>query len=529
MFDIFLGALAFLSVACVLKKALRWRQSSQFSRSNSCQAAPAVQPYDYLGLINLYTTSRHFAGQTALRNITNLFDKHGRTFTQKILTETIVFTCDPRNLKHILVTGFADYDVRPGRVHIFKDVAEHGILALDGQEWKAARAVYRDEFSHTRSILDLQRHEYHIENLLREIHLSGGAPCDLQPLFLKLVIDLTTAFALGESSNMLSPSQTEEQRRFVEALVYVKKIMARDGFMGPLHVILSHKRYYKACQVFHGFVERRVKQATEKRQQPAEKATTNGEPTEGYNMLHSLTEYTSDAVALREGVESILIAAIDTVASLLTATFYLLARDERVFQKLRKNILDGVGHREPTYDEIKSFAYLRHVFNEGLPPVVASILVMLRPHADSSTAMRLYPGVPFSGRVANKDTVLPCGGGPNGTSPIVVSKGEQVIFSSWASHRSVQNFGDDAHEFRPERWEHLKVEGLGYIPFHLGPRACPGQHYALASASYVTIRMLQTFAKLEPRDTRRWQEQIGLSLLNANGVVVALTPESRAK
>lgn len=505
MFHIFLGALAFLSLVCVLKKALRWRQLSQLSRSNGCQPPPTEHPYDYFGLINAYMTGRHFAGNTVLSNIANLCNKHGRTYAQRILTENIFFTCDPRNLKQILVTGFADYDVAPGRMHIFKDVAEHGILALDGQEWKAARAVYRDEFSRTRSIFDLQRHEYHVQNLLRQILSSAGSPCDLQPLILELVIDLTTAFALGESSNMLSPSQTEEQRRFVDALVYVKKIMARDGFMGPLHVLMSHKDYYKACHVFHEFVQRLVTRAIEKQQQPEEKATGYDETnSEGYNMLRSLTKYTSDAAILREGVESILIAAIDTVASLITATFYLLARDERVFHKLRKDVLDSVGHKEPTYEEIKSLTYLRYVFNE---------------------VMRLYPGVPFSGRVANKDTVLPCGGGPDGTFPILISKGDQVIFSSWASHRSVQTFGDDAHEFRPERWENLKVEGLGYIPFHLGPRACPGQHYALASASYVIIRMLQTFAKLEPRDTRSWKEQLGLSLLNANGVVVALTAE----
>ena len=89
--------------------------------------------------------------------------------------------------------------------------------------------------------------------------------------------------------------------------------------------------------------------------------------------------------------------------------------------------------------------------------------------------MRVYPPVPFNTRTANKDTTLPYGGGPDGTSSILVPKGERVIFSSWATHRSVQSFGDDAHEFRPERWENRKAEFIGYIPFNLGPRACPGR------------------------------------------------------
>ena len=32
--------------------------------------------------------------------------------------------------------------------------------------------------------------------------------------------------------------------------------------------------------------------------------------------------------------------------------------------------------------------------------------------------MRLYPILPLFGRMANKDTVLPVGGGPQGTSPV---------------------------------------------------------------------------------------------------------------
>ena len=89
--------------------------------------------------------------------------------------------------------------------------------------------------------------------------------------------------------------------------------------------------------------------------------------------------------------------------------------------------------------------------------------------------MRVYPPVPFNARVANKDTTLPYGGGTDGTSSIFVNKGQRVVYSSWASHRSLRAFGDDAHDFRPERWANINAESLGYIPFNSGPRACPGR------------------------------------------------------
>jgi len=89
--------------------------------------------------------------------------------------------------------------------------------------------------------------------------------------------------------------------------------------------------------------------------------------------------------------------------------------------------------------------------------------------------MRLYPPVPFNAKIANKDTTLPCGGGADGTASILVKKGQRVIFSSWNSHRNFKIFGEDEHEFRPERWEHLTAAAPGYIPFNSGPRACPGR------------------------------------------------------
>ena len=94
--------------------------------------------------------------------------------------------------------------------------------------------------------------------------------------------------------------------------------------------------------------------------------------------------------------------------------------------------------------------------------------------------MRVCPPVPFNARVAKRDSILPHGGGPSGTSPVLVRKGGTVVFSTWAAHRNEASFGDDAPDFRPERWEGLKAEALlGFVPFNSGPRVCPGRRSSL--------------------------------------------------
>lgn len=97
-------------------------------------------------------------------------------------------------------------------------------------------------------------------------------------------------------------------------------------------------------------------------------------------------------------------------------------------------------------------------------------------------ALRFYPPVPINARVANKATTLPVGGGLDGESPVYIHKGQKVVFSSFATHRSTLIWGEDALVFRPERWENgeaVKEGGGTFFPFLMGPRACPGREYIL--------------------------------------------------
>jgi cytochrome P450 len=63
------------------------------------------------------------------------------------------------------------------------------------------------------------------------------------------------------------------------------------------------------------------------------------------------------------------------------------------------------------------------------------------------------------------DTVLPRGGGPDGKSPIFIPKKMMVMWSAYSMHRSEDFYGEDAEEFKPERWEKLRP-GWEYLPFN---------------------------------------------------------------
>jgi cytochrome P450 len=90
-------------------------------------------------------------------------------------------------------------------------------------------------------------------------------------------------------------------------------------------------------------------------------------------------------------------------------------------------------------------------------------------------------------------------------------------------HRRTDFFGADSEVFRPERWEALRP-GWEYLPFNGGPRICLGQQYALTEAGYVTVRLMQEFARLEPRDPDGWSENLTLTLCSNKGTLVGLIP-----
>ncbi|KAK7045258.1 cytochrome P450 [Favolaschia claudopus] len=107
-------------------------------------------------------------------------------------------------------------------------------------------------------------------------------------------------------------------------------------------------------------------------------------------------------------------------------------------------------------------------------------------------ALRMYPSVSLSDRVAVQDHILPL------SQPIMTSLGEQiteipimkgqvVYLATGQYQRWNSRWGEDAHEFKPSRWmdggpTHKEDAVGGYanlLTFHGGSRVCLGWRFAL--------------------------------------------------
>lgn len=351
--------------------------------------------------------------------------------------------------------------------------------------------------------------EAHVSHLIDNIPRDGST-VDLQDLFFGLTMDTATEFLFGRSTQTLAPGlETKSSSEFVKAFVYGTEAAAKSFRTAGLSRWVPDAEWRKSVKIIHKFADDIIHEALEARKSGHDdnvpvpptplSPTGTGKTHQRYTFLHELINMTQDPYTVRSELLNVLLAGRDTTAGLLANTWNVLSKRPDIFAKLQAEI--GTLNGElPDYASIKDLKYLRYLLNESL---------------------RLMPVVPGNSRQAIRDTILPLGGGKDGRSPVFVPKGTVVGYSPWSMHRREDFYGPDALEFKPERWETLRP-GWEYLPFNGGPRICVGQQYALLEASYTTIRLVQTFSRIESRDERPWREWLTLTLASGTGCKVAL-------
>jgi cytochrome P450 len=502
---LFVAAGALLSYLVYTRLALYLTRRA-FKKQHGCQ--PCVKTFNkdpLLGLDVLRAGLRHSKDKTFLESIQRRFaDLNARTFRSRIIGVPVIQTIEPENIKTVLSLRFKDYSLA-GRKSALTPFLGHGIFNLDGDDWANSRHLLRPNFARDQ-VGDLEAFERHFKLMIKHIPRDGST-IDLQDLFFWFTIDSATEFLFNHSTGslrMYGQNVTDnEDVIFAKAFNEAQSDAVERFRFGFLYRFVNDtKKSLNAINICKVYVDKWVDEAVRWREErDAEKAAGMEKEEERYVFIHELAKQTNDKQRIRDELMNVLLAGRDTTASLLSNMFFEIAKQPQIWQKLREEIsaLEG---RLPTYEELRNLKYLKWCLNESL---------------------RIHPVVPGNSRLAIRDTILPVGGGPDESAPLFVPKGTLVTYNPYAMHRHKDLYGPDAEVFRPERWESLRP-GWEYLPFNGGPRICLGQQYALTEASYVTLRMVQEFSRLESRDNRPWCEGITLTLCSGHGTQVACIP-----
>ncbi|KZP14082.1 cytochrome P450 [Athelia psychrophila] len=179
---------------------------------------------------------------------------------------------------------------------------------------------------------------------------------------------------------------------------------------------------------------------------------------EGYQM--------SDG-AMMDQVLTFLGAGHETTASGMAWTLWLLAKSPEAQDKLRAEVtpvLDADPH--PSYRALKEMSWLDCIVMESL---------------------RLMPPVPMTLRSASKDQWIDGVLVPKGTIHYIPIK----VINTWKVL-----WGQDADEFKPERWLNLPKEynsTFSVLSFIAGPHACIGKTMSIVEMKAVTAALVKNF------------------------------------
>lgn len=477
------------------------RKLRDFALQNGCLEAPKrKQQWWKFGADTIYESWRWKKEHKYLELLQKNFNDYGKTYTSKVLGVNKLTTMEPANIEAILKTQWEDFIASPARKVPLDGLVGPGVLTADGALWKFHRKLMMPSFSR-KALEDLTIYSGHFERFMQHLPRDDRA-VDLQDLFFRLTLDSSTAHLLGCSSNTLgSTSEVSPEPELAGAFDRAQRAAVEKFALGWADRLRPQPQYWRDTKLLWNFAERYVKVALRrKRNRETNMGDKPVEQVKQTNFLDEICERTDNADDIHKGALHLLVAGRDSTASLLSNLWFMLARDQRVWLKLKAEI-DTLQGAVPDNEAIKGMPYLRACINESL---------------------RCHPAIPWSLRAAARDTTLPAGGGLDGRFPIALAKGTTVLVPLYCLHRHKDIWGADAETFRPERWDEGSPAQWTYIPFLAGPRMCLGYQFAINTASYVTISLMQKLESLKPADDEPWKEELGLSMTSADGARVHL-------
>ncbi|KAG0314345.1 hypothetical protein BGZ97_009368 [Linnemannia gamsii] len=422
----------------------------------------------------------------------------------------------PELLEHVLKTNFWAYHKGPHFTGSMRDVFGEGILSADGESWKFQRKQATHLFNvnafreYTSEVFNSEAQK--VLNYLGKAADAGDA-VDFHAIMHAFTLDVFGSVSFGESFGCLD--NIDGRVPFADAvgdLLGICSLRLVDPLWKIREAVTSTGKKARELK----FVMReRIRKIVERRR-------LEGVDGDKKDMLQLLLEATDDeGNPLTEDylVDIILtftvgyqaskimqdkeVAGRDTMAQSVAWMMYAMLRDgtdPSLMRKLVQEIDDVLGGELPTYETHKKQKYAEACFFETL---------------------RMYPPLPRNFKTCVQDDIL-----PDGTK---IYAGEMFTWSSYVMGRSEKLWGPDVKEFKPDRWlGREKASSLSkFSSFHLGPRTCVGQGFAVLEALTIVGLVLQNFELklVEPGKVPAYG--LGTTLAMRYGLPVRVTRRSR--
>lgn len=260
------------------------------------------------------------------------------------------------------------------------------------------------------------------------------------------------------------------------------------------------------------------------------------------SLIQSLLDSIGDRGIVADSALNYLSAGRDTTAQALTWTFHLLMHHAYTLAKIRQEVQQVLETQRGDGSASSASSATTPTLPLPVDPTLFTPTSMPYTLAIFNESLRLYPPIPFEIKQTMSPTTL-----PDGT---FLPEGSVVVWCPWAMNRSRLTWGDDADEFRPERWLVAAGGGGGggdvgssgsqpqkmavmqksaseFPVFNGGARTCLGKKMAELIAVQVIATVAWTFEFVPAYEGRERASKSSLTLPMEGGLPVFVKVRSR--
>lgn len=365
--------------------------------------------------------------------------------------------------RRVLVENHAAYSKQTVQYAALSLVTGVGLLTADGPQWRRVRRVDQPAFHHSRLPAVAEQAVLAAQRVRVAVPPRGGV-VDVDSAGLQATLEVVGHALFG------APVAQEGERVVAAVLDALDVVVARARTPLPVPAWAptpGTRRLRRAVATLDAACEAVV---TRRQEAGSGEADTD---------LLALLLRASDAGMLspgevRDELVTMVIAGHETVASALTWTLHLLARDPEAQRRLHAELDDVLGGGAPGWDDVSRLVWTRAVVDESL---------------------RLFPPAWVVSRRATEADVV---------DGVTIPAGTLVILSPWLLHRRGDVFADPA-TFDPARFVGAggrEIPRGAYLPFGAGPRLCIGRDMALVETVLMVAALLRDLTVHPLRDVR---------------------------
>ena len=364
-----------------------------------------------------------------------------------MLGRNTLFVTDPDLVQQVLVDDSESFVKAEPMRRSLEPALGQGILTAEGARWRLQRRVAAPVFrpAHVNTFIPAMIKASR-DMRARWAALPDGAPVEVSREMMRVTFDIILETMLSGRGNADVAKVEVSIRDFLESTSWAVALSALGAplwtpFPGKLRA--ERGGSYLRRMVGENIAERR--RTGERRDDLMSLMLDATDPETGEGL--------SDP-DIRDNILTFIGAGHETTALALTWTFYLLARNPAIEQRVLAEIEQVTGGAPLEAHQVSELTYTRQVIQE---------------------AMRVYPPVAMVVRQSTRDLTI---GG------VDVTPRDNVFVPIYAIHHH-HRLWPNPEAFDPDRFTPEAVKARhrwSYLPFGAGPRICIGMGFALLEA-----------------------------------------------